>query len=52
MANLLEANPEKRVTPLELWDFLNPHNNKIKNKEDFVIENAPLKLHNEVLELR
>lgn len=52
VSNLVEVNPDKRLTPQELWGFLQPHGNKIMEKEDFVIENAPNKLHTQVGELR
>ena len=52
VCNMVELNPEKRISPQELWGFLQPHSNKIMEREDFVIENAPNKLHSQVSELR
>lgn len=52
VSNMLEVVPEKRITPQELWGFLQPHGEKIFERQDFVIENAPNKLHAQVGELR
>lgn len=52
IANICEVNPDRRVSAEELWAFLQPHGHKIRGKEDFVVENAPGKLHQQVGELR
>ena len=52
ISNICEVNPEKRVNAEELWAFLQPHGEKIRNKEDFIVENAPMKFHQQVSELR
>ena len=52
VTNLCEVTPEKRCTPEEMWAFLQPHGEKVRAKEDFVVENAPDKLHQQVAELR
>lgn len=44
ISNLCEFQPEKRLEDDELWQWISKYEKSIKNKEDFVIEEAPLKI--------
>lgn len=50
--NLLEFNIEKRLTPAELWTWISQYENHILSRENFVITQAPEKLHQQVNEIR
>ena len=50
--NLCSFESERRMSLTELFLMLNPHAEKINYKKNFVIYNAPNKLHEEVLLLR
>ena len=52
ISNLCSFEPEKRLTEKELWSWINKYEEEIKNKDDFVIEHAPLKIEKEIQELR
>ena len=43
--NLCSLHPESRIMQEELWDLLKPHEEEIKNRKNFVIANAPAKIH-------
>ncbi len=49
---LLSLNPEKRLNCNELDELLNKHAEHIIKKENFVVDNAPAKLHEEIINLR
>ncbi len=48
VSNLCEFQPEKRLTDEELWGWICKYQVAIKNKEDFVIEEAPEKIDLEI----
>lgn len=48
ISNLCSFEPEKRLTEKELWSWINKHEEEIKNKEDFFIDHAPLKIEKEI----
>jgi hypothetical protein len=50
--NLISLKPTQRLTAHELWGFLSKHERKIESRENFLIDNAPSKIHNEVENLR
>jgi hypothetical protein len=49
---LLSLNPETRLDCNELDELLNKHAGHIVKKENFVVDNAPPKLHEEIVNLR
>ena len=44
VSNLCSFEPEKRLTEKELWSWINKYEDEIKNKEDFFIDHAPVKI--------
>lgn len=48
ISNLCSFEPEKRLTEKELWSWINKFEDEIKNKEDFFIDHAPLKIEKEI----
>ena len=46
---LCNLNPERRLTVTELNDLLLKHHDSIEQKVNFVIDNAPQKLHEEIM---
>jgi hypothetical protein len=49
---MCKLSPSARMTLEELWKLVGPHEDQIKKKENFVVYNAPQKLHLEVESLR
>lgn len=52
IVNLCQVNPKNRMNSYELWKLVQPHEEKIRGSEKFVIDNAPDKLHKEVSDLK
>lgn len=52
IANLVEFNPDDRLTLGELWGFISKYELNIKSKEKFLITSVPAKIEKEVNELR
>lgn len=50
--NLCSHDPTRRMTAGELWGVLSKHEESIAKKVNFVIDNAPPKLHEGVREVR
>jgi hypothetical protein len=52
VSNLCHFQPEKRLDGDELWNWISKYEHSIRNKEDFVIEEAPLKVEQEIEDIR
>lgn len=52
ISNLCSLDPSQRMTLKELWSLLIDHKECIISKTNFVIRNAPHKLHNQIQKLR
>jgi hypothetical protein len=48
ISNLCSFQIDKRLTDEELWRWISDYEKPIKNKEDFVIEEAPPKIEREI----
>lgn len=49
---LCETNPVNRLKVTEVSNFLEKHQESIENKVNFVVDNAPQKLHMEIMNIR
>jgi hypothetical protein len=52
VANLCSFQPERRIEDDELWQWLSKYEQPIRHKEDFVIEEAPPKIEQEIEDIR
>lgn len=52
VCNLCEFDDKKRVNSKELWNWILPHEQKIKARENFFFPTAPEKIHQEVAGVR
>jgi hypothetical protein len=52
VCNLCEFDENKRITAEQLWNWIGPHEQKIRDRENFYIPSAPNKIHQAVQEVR